>query len=230
MRGDHGVEDAGRRGQSLGRNGREAVSAADAPGESAGSTVVEPGQRAGARKPGARLDRLCRGLVFGRLRGLSRAQLKLVEPGQVLRFGDAAADLQATVHIRDPRVYRKVVLGGALGAADAFRYGWWTSDDLVATIRLFARNESTLERLERGIAGWTRPLRKLLCGRTENSRPGSRRTIAAHYDLSNEFFALFRDRTMTYSSGVFERPEVTLDDASVAKYDRMMECAVCPWL
>jgi cyclopropane-fatty-acyl-phospholipid synthase len=64
-------------------------------------------------------------------------------------------------------------------------------------------------------------VRKSLHATARNTREGSRRNIGAHYDVGNEFFALFLDPTMMYSSAVFERPDMTLEEASVAKLDRI---------
>ncbi|MDJ0766906.1 MAG: cyclopropane-fatty-acyl-phospholipid synthase family protein, partial [Myxococcota bacterium] len=78
-----------------------------------------------------------------------------------------------------------------------------------------------MEGLETGLARFAQPLRGLLHSLNRNTRKGSRKNIAAHYDLSNEFFSLFLDRTMTYSCGIFERTDSSLEEASIAKYDRL---------
>lgn len=111
--------------------------------------------------------------------------------------------------------------GGSLGAAEAYLDGLWQSSDLVALVRLFARNREALAGIDSGLArlgalpvrAWHR-----LRG---NSRRGSRRNIEAHYDLGNDFFRLFLDPSMTYSSALFERPEATLEEAQRAKIDRL---------
>jgi cyclopropane-fatty-acyl-phospholipid synthase len=121
----------------------------------------------------------------------------------------------------DPAFYRHVALGGSLGAAEAYMKGLWQTDDLVAVIRLFARNTIASEAMDRGWALLTWPLRKAFNLLRRNSKTGSRRNIAEHYDLGNDFFALFLDETMTYSCGIFERPDSTLQQASLAKYDRI---------
>ena len=102
--------------------------------------------------------------------------------------------------MHDNRFYRAVVIGGALGAAEAFLLGYWTSPDLTATMHLLALNWNVLTKLDRHGAIILRPLRFAANLLRRNSRRGSRRNIAAHYDLSNDFFALMLDETMTYSS------------------------------
>ena len=136
------------------------------------------------------------------------------------RFGrEDAEPVEIVVH--DTRFYSALAFEGHLGAAEAYTLGWWTANDLTALVRLMVRNRDALEALE---AGWTRllkPVRWIGHMLNRNTRRGSRRNIGAHYDLSNEFFQIFLDETMTYSCGIFERPDATLRDASVAKYEHM---------
>src|SRR6185369_5031411 len=74
-----------------------------------------------------------------------------------------------------------------------------------------------------GLAKFAEPMRKLLHAAARNTRDGSRRNIGAHYDVGNDFFALFLDPTMMYSSAVYERPDMSLEQASVAKLQRICE-------
>ncbi|WP_197527968.1 SAM-dependent methyltransferase [Posidoniimonas polymericola] len=127
----------------------------------------------------------------------------------------------AEINVRNPRFYRRVALGGALGAADAYIDGDWDAPDLTATLRVLARNATALQQVERGVPRALRPLRSAVNRFRRNTAHGSRRNIAAHYDLSNEFFALMLDPTMTYSSGIFPSAHATLEEASVEKYDRL---------
>lgn len=127
----------------------------------------------------------------------------------------------ARIHVHDPRFYSSVALGGSLGAAEAYLAGYWDTDDLTATLRLFVRNSGAVGRIDCGMAMIGAPVRKAINLLNRNTRAGSRRNIAAHYDLGNEFFEQFLDETMAYSCGVFEQPEFTLRDASIAKFDRI---------
>jgi cyclopropane-fatty-acyl-phospholipid synthase len=136
------------------------------------------------------------------------------------RFGDPNADpVELVVH--DARFYSALAFDGHVGGAEAYAQGWWSSNDLTELVRVFVRNRETLEGLE---AGWARlllPLRWLGHALNRNTRRGSRRNISTHYDLSNDFFQLFLDETMTYSCGIFTRPDASLRDASIAKYEHM---------
>jgi len=168
------------------------------------------------------LDRVLRGLVGRRLKGLDRGRLVIDDGGQRREFGRTDGGLPAVrIEIRDPRFYRHLVFGGSLGAAEAYIRGYWTCDDLVGLVRIFSRNAAVATSLERGPACLLRPVARIAHGLRRNTPSGSRRNIAAHYDLGNEFFALFLDETMAYSCAVFPAPDSTLYDASVAKFDRI---------
>jgi cyclopropane-fatty-acyl-phospholipid synthase len=166
--------------------------------------------------------RVCRSLVLNALRAIQRGSLAVSENGRTETFGTATAgELSARIHIHDLRFYSSAALGGSLGAAEAYLAGYWNTDDLPTVLRLFARNSDVVGGMDRGLARIGAPLRKAINLLNRNTRSGSRRNIAAHYDLGNEFFEQFLDETMAYSCGVFERPDSTLLDASVAKFDRI---------
>lgn len=166
------------------------------------------------------IDRIARRLVLRQLYGFHDGRLVVHEGGRthVVGQGDAPA---AEIHVRDPRFYLAVALGGHIGAAEAYANGWWETPDLTAVIRLFLRNRTVMADLETGTARLVQPLRALAHALHRNTRGGSRRNITAHYDLGNDFFALFLDETLTYSSGYFEHPTASLADASRAKYERL---------
>ena len=155
---------------------------------------------------------------------LVRRQLSRLEHGELTVAGETygrGGGLEATVHVHDPRFYAEVAYGGSVGAGEAYMLGYWDADDLTAVLRILAANRGAMEGLEGGLARLSAPLRKLLHWRARNTRGGSRRNIAAHYDLGNDFFALILDPTMMYSSAVFEHPAMTLEQASVAKLERI---------
>src|SRR5262249_39369984 len=88
-------------------------------------------------------------------------------------------------------------------------------------VRILLLNRDVLDGMEGGFASLANPVRKALHWAARNTRSGSRRNIAAHYDLGNDFFELMLDPTMMYSCAVFERPDMTLEEASVAKLERI---------
>jgi cyclopropane-fatty-acyl-phospholipid synthase len=163
-----------------------------------------------------------RGLVLPRLAGLGDGQLTLREGGASTSFGSPARDgLSAEVVVRHPAFWRRVATGGTLGSAESYAAGEWDTPDLTSVVRLVARNVATMDGLEGGLATLRRPVDAVLHALRRNTRTGSRRNIAEHYDLGDDFFQLMLDPTMTYSCGVFERPDATLEEASIAKIDRL---------
>jgi cyclopropane-fatty-acyl-phospholipid synthase len=154
------------------------------------------------------------------LRSLARLRggaLELEEHGvrQVLGDNDGLA---ARVTVRDPRFWRRVALGGSLGAGESYVDGDWEVDDLTALVRLLVRNHPARNGLDGGLSLLRRPLDLAYALLRRNSRAGARRNIADHYDLGNDYFALMLDPTMTYSSGVWD-PGCTLEGAQVRKLD-----------
>ena len=140
-------------------------------------------------------------------------------------FGDPASDRRAEIHIHDEEAAVRILLRGETGAGEGYMDGLWSSPDLEALIELAALNRSALALA----AGWWHALlevpRKLAHRARRNTKDQARRNISAHYDLGNDFYRLFLDETMTYSSAVFESAEQTLADAQRTKYRRMAEGA-----
>jgi cyclopropane-fatty-acyl-phospholipid synthase len=131
------------------------------------------------------------------LETLDEGRLTMDDGGGCREFGPSSAGpLAARIEIRDPRFYRQLVFGGSLGAAEAYLRGYWTCDDLVSLVRIFCRNAAAASGLEGGPARLFSPLARIAHWLKRNTPSGSRRNIAAHYDLGNEFFALFLDDTM----------------------------------
>lgn len=167
------------------------------------------------------LERTLRGQVLRRLEGLKVGQLTIQERGTVTRFGDAGTALRATVTVRAPGLYRALALRGSVGAGEAFMDGAWECDDLVALVRILVANRDILEGLDGGLARLGGALLRLGHHFRRNTLSGSRRNIAAHYDLGNEFFALFLSSDLMYSSALFATPQDTLEQASTNKLERI---------
>ena len=166
------------------------------------------------------LDTIARTALRSRFARLVHGRLTITE-GPVSRSFGPGVTPSATVIVHDPRFYRAVLLGGHLGAVEAYLDNWWETDDLTALVQVMVKNRDVLDSLETGWAFIAQPVRRLWHALRRNSRTGSRRNIAAHYDLGNEFFAEFLDETLTYSCGIFERPDASLRDAAIAKYERI---------
>jgi cyclopropane-fatty-acyl-phospholipid synthase len=167
------------------------------------------------------LDRLGRRLVFAQLEALRHGRLVLIDHGTRHEFGATPDELEVSISVLDNRFYGAVAFGGAIGAAEAYIQGFWTCSELTQAVQLLLRNREVLDGLDDGMATLAQPLRKFLHWANRNTQAGSRRNISAHYDLGNEFFGLWLDETMMYSSAVFEREEMSLAEASAAKLDRI---------
>ena len=167
------------------------------------------------------LSRLARGLVLKSLSKVTHGRIIFVESDRRLEFGDPQSDLAPTVRVRHPEFYRRVAFGGTIGAGESYMDGLWECDDLVALVRIMVRNQESQANLESGLARLTAPLQRLFHRLNDNTRRGSRRNIAAHYDLGNDFYRLFLDPTMAYSCGIFEHCDSSMEDASIAKFERI---------
>jgi len=175
--------------------------------------------QAAPAEPGA-LDRALRARLIERLCHLRHGRLIIEDACGRLTLGRAGADGMC-VHVRvdDPALYRALATGGAVGAGESYIRGHWRCDDLVALMRLLVRNRGLLDGLERGSArlgGW---LLRAWSALQPNTRRGSRKHIAAHYDLGNEFFGLFLSPDLMYSAALWAGDEDTLEAASRRKLD-----------
>ena len=168
------------------------------------------------------LDRLARRLVLRLLRGLRGGELVLVEADTRVEFGERLdeAPLRAVLEVRSPRFYRQL-LRGSVGLCESYMQSLWDCDDLVALTRIAALNVGSLDTLRRRLAPVLVPVQRWLRLLVRNTVGRSRKQIAAHYDLGNELFSLFLDPTMMYSCAVFETPETSLEEASLAKLARV---------
>ena len=187
------------------------------------NTLIEPSTSARTAPALQPLEAMARRAVLVRLAALEHGALRLEENGVIMQFGTVTArcPLSVTVRVHDPRFYTDIAFGGSIGAGEAFMAGYWSCDDLTAVMRVMIGNMGVVDGMERGLARLGTPLRRALHWAARNSRRGSRRNIAAHYDLGNDFFRTFLDPTMMYSSALFERPGVTLEEASITKLDRI---------
>jgi cyclopropane-fatty-acyl-phospholipid synthase len=171
---------------------------------------MSPADPAGARRAAS--------LLLGLIRVGS---LTIVEGGRRRTFGVGAAPA-ATVEVRDPAFW-PMLFRGSRGLAESYARGWWDSPDLVAVIRLAARNAVLIDRVRTVTAPLWAPHQRMRALVRRPSRQRNRRDIAAHYDLGNELFERMLDPTMMYSCALFERPGLTLEEASVAKLQRVCE-------
>ena len=160
------------------------------------------------------VDKACRTLFLQCLKQLPFGSLTIQENGDVVaRFGTDESDLRATVNIKDVQAYRRLLLGGSVGAGEAFMDGLWDSDDVTAVVRVFARNLSTLDEWENKFKWVTMPINKIQHFARRNTKDQAKKNIEAHYDLGNKLYTRFLDPTMMYSSAIYPDPNATLNDA-----------------
>ena len=157
-----------------------------------------------------------RRLLHRALDGLGNGQVTLAEGATATVHGDGQPRVRIEVH--RPAFYRRVVLGGTLGAAESYIDGDWDCDDLVGLVRLVAHSRRALQAMD-GKRRITSCIDRWQHHRRRNTRSGSASNIAAHYDLGNEFFRLFLDERMMYSCALFEQASASLDAASTAKLE-----------
>lgn len=181
--------------------------------------------------------------VQKRLAALQKGRLEVLESGQTVVLGasnsasaeppGARASVQgqsdsdklplATLEVLDSACWKAIATGGALGAAEAFLDGQWRSPDLAGLLRLMLRDQDVLDGLGGPFSALARIPRWVGHALRRNTRSGSRRNISAHYDVGNDFFQLFLDPTMLYSCAYFPSQDASLEEASIAKLDRLCQ-------
>lgn len=171
-----------------------------------------------------RIDLLLRKALLDKLAKLDNAVLTIRDSlGEFVLGSEGADGLRAVIDVRDLSFYRQVALGGSIGAAESYMDQAWQADDLCRVIQILVRNRDLLDSMEGGLATLANQLLKFWHFANRNSQQGSRKNIAAHYDLGNDLFALFLDQHGMYSSATFYQPELSLDAASTAKLERICQ-------
>jgi cyclopropane-fatty-acyl-phospholipid synthase len=170
-----------------------------------------------------------RKIVMGLLSKMNAGKLNITFPsGEVRSLGNGEGGITANVKINDERFFKRCVLYGDVGFGEAYMQGEWDTDSITNVIKWFLLNVDNAP----GVSGssaqsWVTNLLKGLntlrhLGRA-NTLSGSKKNISEHYDLHNDFFALFLDPSMTYSSAYFKNPEMSLEQAQYEKYERLCQ-------
>ena len=166
-----------------------------------------------------RKNKLFKSLLIRRLNLLAVGSVILEDGAGRFSFGDGLPRVHLI--IKNHNFYRRVALGGSVGAGESFMAGDWECDNLVDLVRLFVLNFDSLNRLDgitASINGFLNLMEHIV---KRNNRTGSQRNISDHYDLSNDFFETFLDSKMMYSSAIFENSDQTLEEASSSKLERL---------
>jgi len=146
--------------------------------------------------------------------------------GETIKLGNGEGNVEARIDIKDPVFFKRCVLYGDIGFGEAYMDGLWETDSITNVIKWFLVNVDTAPTVSgSGVQNVTlnilKIFNKIYHFRRANSVTGSRKNISEHYDLNNDFFSLFLDPTMTYSSAYFKEEGMSLQQAQIEKYDRL---------
>ena len=156
-----------------------------------------------------------------KFKNLKTGHISVNDGDETFTFGDSSSGESVSVDIHSQEFYVMTGSGGALGIAEAYVAGYWSSDDVVKLFQIIIRNRDILLSLEKGFAKLVKPINKMIHRGRQNTLKGSKENILAHYDLSNDFYKLWLDPSMTYSCAFFNNDSVTLEEASIEKLDRI---------
>ncbi len=166
--------------------------------------------------------------VFDTASQMRAGSLTLVLPdGRAFRAGGHAPGPDGVVHVKNPEVFARLIRDGELGFAESYMEGHWDTPDLQAVLDAALLNNENMARNFSG-AALARMVERLRHWTRRNTRTGSRRNIAAHYDLGNPFYSRWLDRTMTYSSALFHAGQEDLETAQTNKYAAICDAIAAP--
>ena len=170
-------------------------------------------------------EKIAREAIFRLLSKLQVGSLTLHEGPCSHHFGsvDKPHEPQAEVHIHSPAVYSQMLTGGSIGSGEAYMKGYWSSPDAMDVMRIFSANLVLLNKFDASQSVFVKLALKIAHRFNRNTYKGSQLNIAAHYDLGNEFFQLFLDPTMMYSSALFSDKSASLEVASETKLDELCQ-------
>ncbi|MFT7108952.1 MAG: cyclopropane-fatty-acyl-phospholipid synthase [Psychrobacter glaciei] len=169
------------------------------------------------KKPrGLGLQKIAKKAVLSQLKKIHTGKIIIKDGDNILEFGSNQSSLLVgELEILDNSAYVDILTGGSIGAAEAYMTGDWITDDLAGLMKVMVRNMDVLDAMEGGLVNLiSKPFLKWFHYLNQNSAKGSRRNIAAHYDLGNDLFEQFLDPTMMYSSGIFPTADATMEQAS----------------
>ncbi len=162
--------------------------------------------------------RLCRTIMLKVFASLPQGKMVIKEIGVLVdTFGQKDSELHAEIDFQCLSVYQSLLFGGSVASGETFSDGLWTTPNLTNVIRVFARNLPLLDSWESKMEWLAFPIRKISHLANKNSASGSKKNIAAHYDLGNKLYTRFLDDTMMYSSAIYPSINSTLAQAQNAK-------------
>src|ERR1700722_9840225 len=165
------------------------------------------------------LDSFARRVVLGAASRGPEGTIDVTESASTTSLG--SGEPAAEVHVGDRRTYGALLRSGSVGLGASYVAGWWDAEDLTALVRVLFRRTAPMRRRMDALGRSGGFLLDVPSRLGAPGRDKDRRNVQAHYDLSNDFFAMMLDETMTYSCAIFEEPEMSLRDAQMAKIDRI---------
>ncbi len=168
------------------------------------------------------IDQFAKYIVLKKLGEIRKGLIQIVDGDEIHEFGSYDAyPLYAIITVRNPTFYSSVAFAGSVGSGEAYFLEDWDCDNLTRLVRIFLINYEVLDNLDKGVSKFQGMINKALHWLNRNTRKGSRRNIAAHYDLGNELFELMLDKSMMYSSAIYPAQDSTLEQAAEFKLDQI---------
>ena len=180
-----------------------------------------------ASEKAGRENKLYKKIVLGLLSGMKKGQLNVTFPdGDIQSFGGGDRSVSANIKINNNRFFKRIVLYGDIGFGESYVDGDWDTENITNVISwmiLNVENNPAISGTEKKYSPISilKSINRLVHKFKINSLNGSRRNISEHYDLNNDFFKLWLDESMTYSSGIFNKSDTNLHEAQIAKYERL---------
>ncbi|UTF60703.1 cyclopropane-fatty-acyl-phospholipid synthase family protein [Gilvimarinus sp. DA14] len=170
-------------------------------------------------------EQVAKKLVLKTLKKLRHGCLRIHEHDDCYTFGERpqSAELVADIHVHDPAAYADVAFSGSVGSGEAYMSGYWSTPNLTSVVRIFVRNMDALDAMDQGQSRLSKMILRLFAYFKRNSKEGARRNISAHYDLGNDFFSLFLDEKLMYSSAIFPDASASLEQAAEHKLHTICE-------
>lgn len=161
--------------------------------------------------------------ILKMLEKVTIGHLTVEDGGDVYSFGEAVGDTHLVAHIQvlNSAAYTQVLFGGTIGSGEAYMLNHWSSPNLVDVVRLMVLNQAKLRNMDSKWSWYQNTISSVVDVFKKNTKQGSKKNIAAHYDLSNDFFSLFLDDSMMYSSAIYTDKTRSLEDASFYKLDHI---------
>ena len=167
------------------------------------------------------LTKIFKKIVLSKFKNITNGYIEFINDDISLNLGNKNSKLKAKVEVLSDEFYVFIGSAGLLGASESYALGHWKSNNLTSLFQIMLKNHKMMNSFDSGFASLLKPINKFIHYTRNNTILGSKKNILAHYDLSNEFYKLWLDTTMTYSSGIFLSEESSLYDASIEKLDRI---------